>query len=99
MAHPPASGQRWAILCLMNTSSVKPGISTTEFWTTLFVHLVTTASLLAALFGKQFDGNKLQPLIPAVAMLASAIAQGFYSHSRAVVKSAALYSPPVQSGE
>jgi hypothetical protein len=68
----------------------KPGIKTTEFWSTAFVHLITASVVISALMGKNFDGGKLQPLVPIAAFFASAIAQAFYSHSRKDVKTAAL---------
>src|ERR1700740_3293920 len=68
---------------------VKPGWTTTEFWQTLVVHLIASVIALCTLFHTNFNLNGLQAIVPAVAVIASAIAQSMYSHSRASVKSAA----------
>jgi hypothetical protein len=68
---------------------VKPGWTTTEFWQTLIVHLIAAVLALGTVFHTNFKLNGLQAIVPAVAVIASAIAQSVYSHSRASVKSAA----------
>jgi hypothetical protein len=68
---------------------VKPGWTTTEFWQTLIVHLIAAVVALGTVFHTNFNLNGLQAIVPAVAVVASAIAQSMYSHSRASVKSAA----------
>ena len=68
---------------------VKPGWTTTEFWQTLIVHLIAAVIALGTVFHTNFNLNGLQAIVPAVAVIASAIAQSMYSHSRASVKSAA----------
>jgi DMSO reductase anchor subunit len=68
---------------------VKPGWTTTEFWQTMIVHLIAAVIALGTVFHTNFNLNGLQAIVPAVAVIASAIAQSMYSHSRASVKSAA----------
>jgi hypothetical protein len=68
---------------------VKPGWTTTEFWQTLFVHAIVAVVALGTVFHAHWNLNGLQAIVPAVALMASALAQGFYSHSRATVKSSA----------
>lgn len=64
-----------------------PGFTTTEFWTTMLVHLVTGIVTISSLFTHTpFDASGLQPLIPVAALVMSGIAQAYYSHSRAHVK-------------
>jgi len=79
--------------------SVEPGYTTTEFWTTLLTHVIAGAVAFIALF-KHFDTANVQAVVPAVALVAAAIAQAFYSHSRATVKAAAqavATTPPASS--
>jgi hypothetical protein len=71
---------------------VKPGYTTTEFWQTVFVHLIAAIVALGTVFHTHFDLNGLQAIVPAIALVASAIAQSVYSHSRATVKSSAQAS-------
>lgn len=71
---------------------MKPGYTTTEFWQTVFVHLIAAIVALGTVFHTHFDLNGLQAIVPAIALLASAIAQSVYSHSRATVKSSAQAS-------
>lgn len=68
---------------------VKPGWTTTEFWQTVFVHAIAAVVALGTVFHTNFNLNGLQAIVPAVALVASAIAQSVYSHSRATVKSSA----------
>jgi hypothetical protein len=68
---------------------VKPGWTTTEFWQTLFVHLIVAVVALGTVFHTNFNLNGLQAIVPAVALIASAVAQSIYSYSRSSVKSSA----------
>lgn len=67
---------------------MKPGIKTTEFWTTVLVHLITVATVILSATGSSFDTSKLNALVPVAAMIASGIVQSFYSASRGRVKAA-----------
>jgi hypothetical protein len=69
--------------------AVDPGYTTTEFWSTVFVHLVTATVALGTIFNPRFKLDGVQAIIPSLAVVASALAQMFYSHSRAGVKAAA----------
>lgn len=69
--------------------TVKPGWTTTEFWQTLLVTLISAAVALGSVIKPGFNLKGLQAIVPAVALIAAAIAQGLYSHSRATVKAAA----------
>jgi predicted alpha-1,6-mannanase (GH76 family) len=69
--------------------AVKPGWTTTEFWQTLIVHLIAAIVALGTVFHTHFNLNGLQAVVPSVAVVASALAQSVYSHSRATVKSSA----------
>jgi hypothetical protein len=71
---------------------VKPGWTTTEFWQTLLVQALTASVAIGAMFKSNFNLNGVQAVVPAVAVLAAALAQAYYSHSRAVVKAAAQNS-------
>ena len=73
---------------------MKPGFKTTEFWQTTLLHALTAVVVIASTFGYHIDSVKLQPLIPVGALIASAIAQAFYSASRASVKVAASVDTP-----
>jgi hypothetical protein len=68
---------------------VKPGWTTSEFWQTLLVHFIAAVVALGTVFHTHFNLNGLQAIVPAVAVMASAVAQSVYSHSRATVKSSA----------
>ena len=68
---------------------VKPGWTTSEFWQTLLVHAIAGIVALGTVFHTHFSLNGLQAVVPAVALVASAVAQSVYSHSRATVKSSA----------
>ena len=68
---------------------VKPGWTTSEFWQTVFVHLIAAIVALGTVFHTHFNLNGLQAIVPAAALFASAVAQSVYSHSRATVKSSA----------
>jgi DMSO reductase anchor subunit len=68
---------------------VKPGWTTTEFWQTVFVHAIAAVVALGTVIHTNFNLNGLQAIVPAVALVASAIAQSVYSHSRATVKASA----------
>jgi hypothetical protein len=69
--------------------AVKPGWTTTEFWQTVFVHVVAGVVALGTVFHTDFNLNGLQAIVPTIALVASALAQSVYSHSRATVKSSA----------
>jgi DMSO reductase anchor subunit len=69
--------------------AVKPGWTTTEFWQTVIVHLIAAIVALGTVFHTHFNLNGLQAIVLAVALVASAVAQSVYSHSRATVKSSA----------
>jgi len=71
---------------------VKPGWTTTEFWQTLLVQALTAIVAIGAMFKSNFNLDGVQAVVPAVAVLAAALAQAYYSHSRAVVKAAAQNS-------
>lgn len=68
---------------------VKPGWTTTEFWQTVFVHAISAVVALGTVIHTNFNLNGLQAIVPAIALVASAIAQSVYSHSRATVKASA----------
>ena len=68
---------------------VKSGPTTTEFWQTLLVQALTAIVAIGSLFKSNFNLDGVQAVVPAVAVLAAALAQAYYSHSRAVVKAAA----------
>jgi hypothetical protein len=68
---------------------VKPGWTTTEFWQTVFVHAIAAVVALGTVIHTNFNLNGLQAIVPAIALVASAIAQSVYSHSRATVKASA----------
>jgi hypothetical protein len=69
--------------------AVKPGWTTTEFWQTLIVHVIAAVVALGTVFHTHFNLNGLQAVVPSVALVASAVAQSVYNHSRAAVKSSA----------
>lgn len=71
------------------TGAVKPGWTTTEFWTTLLIHIIAAVVALGTVFHTHFNLNGLQAIVPTVALVAAALAQSMYSHSRAAVKSSA----------
>jgi hypothetical protein len=83
-AVPPGSRQS-----VTPAGTVKPGWTTSEFWQTLLVTLIAAAVALGSVIKPGFNLNGLQAIVPAVALFAAAIAQGFYSHSRSTVKAAA----------
>jgi hypothetical protein len=68
---------------------VKPGWTTTEFWQTVFVHGVAAVVALGTVIHTDFNLNGLQAIVPTIALVASAVAQSVYSHSRATVKTSA----------
>jgi hypothetical protein len=68
---------------------VKPGWTTTEFWTTRLIHVIAAVVALGTVFHTHFNLNGLQAIVPAIALVAAALAQSVYSHSRATVKSSA----------
>ena len=72
--------------------AVKPGWTTSEFWQTLLVQAITAIIAIGSMFKSNFNLNGVQAVVPAIAVLAAAVAQAFYSHARAVVKSAAQNS-------
>jgi hypothetical protein len=69
--------------------AVDPGYTTTEFWQTLLVSLISAAVAIASLVGTNFNLDGVQAVVPAVAVAAAAVAQLFYSNSRSKVKIAA----------
>jgi hypothetical protein len=69
--------------------AVDPGYTTTEFWQTLLVNLVACGVAIGSLFSNHFNLNGLNAIVPSVAVVAAAISQSFYSHSRSKVKAAA----------
>lgn len=71
-------------------TSPKPGVTTSEFWQSLLVQVVSAVVGLGTLFHAHFDLSGLQVLIPSIAMLAAAIASAFYSRSRATIKAAQM---------
>lgn len=66
---------------------LKPGYRTTEFWGTIIVHLF---ALIGIVYG--IDTTKYEPLIPALALVASSVAQSAYSIARARTKGAVAVS-------
>jgi DMSO reductase anchor subunit len=74
---------------VLGPGEVRPGWTTTEFWQTVFVHAIAAVVALGTVIHTNFNLNGLQAIVPAVALIASAIAQSVYSHSRATVKSSA----------
>lgn len=76
----------------ITAGTVKAGWRTTEFWQSLLVQLITIAVAIGSIFKSNFNLNGVQAVVPSIAVLAAALAQAFYSHSRAAVKSAAQNS-------
>lgn len=64
----------------------KPGYLTSEFWSTILVHLVT----IVTLFNVNLNSDKMSALIPLGAFFMSGLAQAYYSHSRGHTKVASL---------
>jgi hypothetical protein len=91
----PRSSDKDTVMTLTSTTSavtpgaVDPGYTTTEFWQTLLVNVVAAVVAIGTIFRTNFNLNGAQAAVPAAAVLAAAIAQAFYSHSRATVKVAA----------
>ena len=79
---------------MASTSPTKPGYTTTEFWTTLIVHAITVVAVVMSAFGHTFDGSALQPLVPAISVLASAVAQAVYTVTRGKVKQSIAQNSP-----
>jgi hypothetical protein len=73
----------------LSVGAVKPGWTTTAFWTTLLIPVIAAVVALATVFHTHFNLNGIQAIVPAIALVAAAVAQSMYSHSRAVVKSSA----------
>jgi DMSO reductase anchor subunit len=69
--------------------AVDPGYTTTEFWQTLFVNLVAAGVAIGSLFSNNFNLNGVNAVVPSVAVVAAAISQAYYNHSRAQVKATA----------
>lgn len=63
------------------------------FLQTLLTNVLAVVVAIASLFNVDLQTNQLAALIPSVAVLAAAIASGFYSRSRAAVKTAAITAP------
>lgn len=76
-------------LSAQQPGAVDPGYTTTEFWQTLIVQALSIAVVAASLAGTNLKLDGVQAVVPSVAVVAAAIAQAFYSHSRAQVKAAA----------
>lgn len=68
------------------TAEVKPGYTTSEFWVTILTVAVTAIVAIAGAFGVHVNGDKLQPLIGSLALVAAAVASGIYALARAHVK-------------
>ena len=68
--------------------SPKPGITTSEFWQSLLVQIVSAVAGLGTLVHARFDLSGLQVLIPSISVLAAAIASAFYSRARSTEKAA-----------
>jgi hypothetical protein len=69
----------------------RPGYTTSEFWSTLIIHLISgVATLVSLTTHTPFDASGLQPLIPVAALFASGLAQAYYNHSRGHVKGRSL---------
>jgi hypothetical protein len=69
--------------------AVDPGYTTTEFWQTLFVNLVAAGVAVGSLFSNNFNLNGVNAVVPSVAVVAAALSQAYYNHSRAKVKASA----------
>ena len=76
-------------LSAQTPGAVDPGYTTTEFWQTLLVNLVACGVAIGSLFSNNFNLDGLNAIVPSVAVVAAALSQLFYSHSRATVKAAA----------
>ena len=89
--HPAAAGKSGVSRLSKQVApgEVKPGWATTEFWQTSIVHVIAAVVALGTVFHTHFNLNGLQAIVPSLALVASAVAQGVYSHSRATVKSSA----------
>ncbi len=74
---------------LVLAATPKPGPQTSEFWQTLLTNILAIVVSIATLLKADFEPTSLAALIPAVSVLAAAVASGFYARSRAVVKAAA----------
>lgn len=81
-----ASTQITMPVAVQVSPNVKPGYLTTEFWSTQLVHLLTLVSMVLTLTGHTFHDTALTPLVPAAAIVASGLAQGWYSWSRGKLK-------------
>lgn len=69
----------------------QPGWTTSEFWSTQILHLITAIITISSLTGHTpFDASGLQPLIPVAALVMSGVAQAMYSHGRSHVKGRSL---------
>jgi hypothetical protein len=69
---------------------MKPGVRTSEFWSSLLAPLIGSYGVLAAQFGWGVTSDTLTNALPVVAALAAAVASHGYSKSRGAVKQAAL---------
>jgi hypothetical protein len=58
----------------------------------LLIQAITAIVAIGSILKSNFTLNGVQALMPAIAVLAAALAQAFYSYSRAVVKAAAQNS-------
>lgn len=71
-------------------AALKPGYLTTEFYSTMLAQLVGIVALVVTGFGGSLDAGRLQPLIPAAALIASSVASAVYARSRSHTKASAL---------
>lgn len=65
-------------------NDIKPGMLTTEFWVTLLTNVWGTVALFG---GFNVDDSTANSVIKVAALVASAVASGWYAHSRGKVKS------------
>lgn len=70
------------------TATPEPGYQSTEFWQTLLTNLLAVAVSAAEVLGVGIDSTAVQAVVPAVALIASAIATACYAHSRSRLKAA-----------
>lgn len=80
----------------MNTD-LKPGYLTTEFWTTLLMHVLTVVATVMTFTGHTLDKDHFAALIPVGALIGSSVAQLAYSLSRSRTKAAHATAASVAS--
>jgi NO-binding membrane sensor protein with MHYT domain len=66
--------------------NIKPGVRTTEFWTTALTGVIAAAADLCAGFGWAFNADTFKSLVPVAATIAAGVAAHGYSGSRGTVK-------------